>query len=194
MSHEAERPTLHVIVGSTNPVKLAAVRAVLERIYGPPVQIRAVAVPSGVPAQPWGDAETRAGAVNRARAALALGNGAVAFGIGLEGGLLRVAGEVYTSAWCAVARAGGQLGIAGGENMQLPPAVVAALEAGLELGHAIDCVTGTHNSKHKDGAIGAFTGGFITRQTAYEHLLTLALARFLSPEHYPERDSGEYDA
>jgi non-canonical (house-cleaning) NTP pyrophosphatase len=46
-------------VGSTNPVKLAAARAVLARAF-PACAVRAVAAPSGVPDQPWGDDETAA--------------------------------------------------------------------------------------------------------------------------------------
>ncbi|MCD6345661.1 MAG: DUF84 family protein [Anaerolineae bacterium] len=58
------------------------------------------------------------------------------------------------------------------------------LRAGMELGLAVDAVTGGHDTKHHGGAIGAFTGGYLSRQVAYEHLLTLALARFLSADYY----------
>ena len=43
---------MDIAVGSINPVKVAAVRAVMERIYGD-VRITAVDVPSGVPPQPF---------------------------------------------------------------------------------------------------------------------------------------------
>lgn len=173
---------MDVAVGSTNPVKIAAAEAVLRRIYGPEVRVEAVAVESGVSPQPWGDEETRRGAL--ARAAAALRRSGATLGIGFEGGLLEVAGEVYTSAWCAVAREDGAVGVAGGENLLLPPPVVAALRAGVELGPAVDAVTGGHDTKHHGGAVGAFTGGHLSRQVAYEHLLTLALARFLSADYY----------
>jgi len=173
---------MHVVVGSTNPVKVAAAEAVLRRIYGEPVTVSPLAVASGVSSQPWGDAETRQGALNRAGAVMQQARPALA--IGFEGGLLEVGGEVYTSGWCAVLREDGVIGLAGGENMVLPPAVVARLRDGEELGVAMDAVTGEHNTKQHGGAIGAFTGGHLSRQTAYEHLLILALARFLSPEYY----------
>lgn len=173
---------MKMVVGSQNPVKIAAADAVLHRVFDDDVQVDALAVDSGVSAQPWGDAETQRGAINRARAVLRKTD--VAWGIGFEGGLLEVDGEVYTSAWCAVAREDGALGVAGGENLLLPPRVVAELRAGKELGRAVDAVTGEHNTKQKGGAIGAFTGGCLSRQRAYEHLLILALARFLRPEYY----------
>lgn len=171
-----------VAVGSLNPVKIAATREVLQSVYGATVSVQALEVISGVPEQPWGDLETRRGAINRARAAQE--QTAAEFGVGFEGGLLRVKEEVYTSAWCAVLHKNGLLGIAGGENMLLPDSVVEKLQAGQELGLAIDAVTGAHNSKQKGGAIGAFTAGHLSRQSAYEHLLILALARFLQPAYY----------
>ena len=61
--------TLRLIaVGSTNPVKIGAVRGVTERIV-PGVRVEGIAVDSGVSDQPWGDEETIRGAVARARAA-----------------------------------------------------------------------------------------------------------------------------
>jgi inosine/xanthosine triphosphatase len=176
--------TLRVRVGSLNPVKIAAVKAVFERWKKGRVVIEAVDVSSGVAEQPWGDAETRRGALNRARRVL--DRNGVDFGVGLEGGLLEVEGTLYTSAWCAVARADGAVGVAGGENLLLPPDVVQRLRAGQELGDAVDAVTGRENTKHHGGAIGAFTAGQLTRQTAYEHVLTLALARFLRADYYAE--------
>ena len=59
---------LSVAVGSANPVKLAAARAVLAWA-APGATVESVTVPSGVPDQPFGDEETITGARNRARAA-----------------------------------------------------------------------------------------------------------------------------
>ncbi len=173
---------MRIVVGSTNPVKVAAAESVVRRIYGDGVEVEAVAVESGVSAQPWGDEETRQGALNRAAQVQA--NDRATYAIGFEGGLLEVAGELYTSAWCAVMREDGVVGVAGGANALLPPAVTLALRSGKELGTAIDLLTGERGTKHRGGAIGALTAGYLDRQSAYEHLLILALARFLSPEYY----------
>jgi inosine/xanthosine triphosphatase len=171
-----------VYVGSTNPVKRAAATAVLRQVYDPAPEVRAVAVPSGVPDQPWGDEQTARGALNRARAAVR--HDGATLGVGFEGGLLEVDGALYTSAWCAVAHEDGTTGLAGGANLRLPPAVAANLRAGAELGPAMDRLTGLHNTKHDVGAIGILTGGLLDRQSAYEHLLKLALARLLTPQFY----------
>jgi len=175
-----------VVVGSTNPVKVAATAAVLRRVYGDGsvegVVVEPVAVESGVAHQPWGNEETLRGALNRAQAAQRASGATL--GVGFEGGLLEVQGRVFTCAWCAVVRDDGAVGIAGGENVLLPPSVAADVRAGAELGPAMDALTGMHNTKQGGGAIGALTGGWLDRQSAYEHLLTMALARLLTPVYY----------
>ena len=178
-----DRPErLTVAVGSTNPVKIAAAGAVLHRIYGDAVDVASLPVESNVSDQPWGNEETLRGALNRAQAALRLGG--TQLGIGFEGGLLTVRGSAFTCAWCAVARDDGVVGIGGGENVLLPRSVAAAVRAGAELGSAIDELTGQRNTKQVGGAIGALTANWLDRQTAYEHMLTLALARLLTPAYY----------
>lgn len=172
-------PDVHrVVVGSTNPVKVAAVRAVLRRCAVEP-SVHGVGVASGVPDQPWGDGETRAGAITRARAALAA-DPAADLGVGLEGGVVRDPdGSVRTCAWAAVVDRAGEVSTGGSLAMPLPPGVVALLEAGVELGHAMDQVAETTGTKHGRGAVGLLTGGLISRQAAYEPLVTYALARWL---------------
>ena len=169
-------------VGSSNPVKVAAVRAVLVRV-APAAVVDGVAVASGVPDQPWGDDETRAGAAARARAALAATGADLA--VGLEGGVVRDAdGSVRSCAWAVVVDAAGRVGTGGSLAMPLPPAVVARLAAGEELGHAMDAVARTTGTKHGLGAVGHLTAGLIDRQAAYEVLVTYALAPWLAPHFW----------
>lgn len=185
----------HVVVGSTNPVKIAAARAVLARL-APAVRVVGVAVASGVPDQPWGDEETIHGAATRARGALAAGEEEGAeLGIGFEGGVVAEAdGSVRSCAWAAVVAPDGALGVGGSLAMPLPPAVAARLRAGEELGLAVDAHVGTTGTKHAGGAVGVLTAGLIDRQRAYEVLLTYALARFLTPALWTTRTPGEAPA
>jgi inosine/xanthosine triphosphatase len=167
-----------VIVGSENPVKIAAVRAVLARC-APDVIVVGAATASGVPDQPWGDAETRAGATERARGALRRDPDAD-LGVGIEGGVVREAdGSVMSCAWAAVVDGAGMVSVGGSLALPLPPAVVSLLDAGVELGHAMDQVAGTVGTKHGGGAVGLLTAGLISRQEAYEQLVTYALSRWL---------------
>lgn len=179
---------MRAIVGSKNPVKIDAAREVLRRWHGDDVWVEGVRVESGVSDQPWGDEETLRGALNRAKAALVV-EGAT-LGVGLEGGLIEINGRVFTCAWCAVVRADGTTGVAGGANLLLPSSAAEAVHDGAELGPTMDALTGLQNTKHRQGAIGILTQGYLDRQSAYEHILTLALARLLSPAYYQDDELG----
>ncbi|MBA3919064.1 MAG: DUF84 domain-containing protein [Gemmatimonas sp.] len=172
-----------VVVGSGNPVKLAAVRAVLASVNAA-VRVEALEVASGVADQPIGDDITQAGARQRALAALAATPHAH-FGVGLEGGVVRTAsGGLRTCAWCVVVdRAGGE-GLGGSLSMPLPERVAARITAGEELGHAMDAEARTTGTKHGRGAVGILTAGLVDRQRAYEPMVAYAFAPWLAPEFY----------
>jgi len=170
-----------VVVGSTNPVKIAAVRAVLERA-GVNARIEGVAVASGVSEQPVGDAETIRGATQRARAALDATDADLA--VGLEGGVVEEEDGMRTCAWASVVARDGRVGVGGSLAMMLPERVAALVRDGVELGYAMDRVTGAHDTKRGVGAVGILTAGLVDRQRAYESLVAYALARFLAPEYY----------
>lgn len=174
-----------VVVGSTNPVKIAAVRAVIARV-APNATVQSIAVASGVPDQPWGDDETQRGAAERARQALLQCNdGNAELGIGVEGGVvLQADGTVRTCAWAVTCTRDGRTGTGGSLAMQLPPEVAALVIAGVELGHAMDRVAKTVNTKHHAGAVGILTADLIDRQRAYEPLITYALAPFLAADYF----------
>ena len=78
----------------------------------------------------------------------------------------------------------GVVGTGGGASVLLPPSVAQRVRAGSELGPAVDELTGLHNTKQKGGAIGALTQGWLTRQSAYEHVLTLAMGRMVAGKYY----------
>lgn len=174
------RKVVRVAVGSANPVKLGAVRAVLAGV-APAASVHSVVAASGVPDQPWGDEETIRGARTRAEGALATLGGEL--GVGIEGGVAEADdGSIRTCAWAVVVSRDGRVGIGGSLALPLPPAVARAVREGAELGHAMDAVTGQHDTKTGAGAVGILTGGLIDRQRAYEIIVTYALAPFLSPE------------
>ena len=163
-----------VAVGSTNPVKIGAARTVAMRLDAS-ADVTGVAVASGVPDQPWGDDETIRGARTRALAAREALDADI--GIGLEGGVVAgTDGTVRTCAWAVAVSRDGREGVGGSLAMQLPTRVAALVRDGMELGHAMDAVTGTHNVKQGLGAVGILTRGLVTRQQAYETLVAYALA------------------
>ena len=170
-----------VAVGSRNPVKGAAVRAVLGRV-APQATLETVAAASGVPDQPFGDVETIAGA--RARAIAARAATDADLGVGLEGGVVDGPEGMRTCAWCVVVDREGREGVGGSLAMPLPDAVAQMIRGGMELGHAMDALVAAHGTKYGAGAVGILTAGLIDRQGAYEVLVTYALAPFLRRELY----------
>jgi inosine/xanthosine triphosphatase len=168
---------MKIAVGSTNPTKTRAVENVIRALFDE-VEFAAMEVPSGIPAQPIGDAETRQGALNRAKAVLKLSD--AEWGFGLEGGIVETEFGIMTNAWCVVAARDGRVGVGGSANMLLPQAVVERIvRDGRELGEAMDEYANTQDVKRGKGAIGVLTGGLLDRQGAYEYIVKLALARFL---------------
>lgn len=171
-----------VAVGSRNPVKVAAVTRVVRQLH-PSAIVEGVEVPSGVPDQPVGDDETQRGAVARARAAREALDADI--GVGLEGGVVHDGDSAMrTCAWAAVALRDGREFFGGSLAMPLPPAVVGLVRRGVELGHAMDEVTGGKDTKHGAGAVGILTNGMIDRQRAYEVLVTYALSPVIAAEFW----------
>ena len=179
---------MRIAIGSTNPVKCNAARDVLSHLY-PDAEFVCVDVPSGVSAQPWGDVEARAGALNRARAALS--QTAADLSVGLEGGAQESEFGMLTTAWCVLIDAHGRIGVGGNCCTLLPQAVAALLRQGEELGTAMDRLVNQRNTKHHDGAIGILTRNLETRQSAYQMIIRLALAPFLNPDWYPISERSE---
>ena len=172
-----------IAVGSTNPVKIAAVRMVVTRAF-PEAEVIGLDVTSGVSEQPWGDEEARQGARNRARAVLAAADSDL--GVGLEGGVLETELGLMTCAWCIIVDREGQIGVGGGVHMRLPPSVAEVLRGGGELGPAMDQLSGQHNTKQAQGAVGILTGGLSDRGAAYGQLVAMALAPFVKTEYYSQ--------
>ena len=177
--------SLIIAVGSTNPAKTTAVKAICERAF-PGCTVAAVEVPSGVPEQPIGPGETSTGARNRARAALAAVPGA-RMGMGLEGGV-DPDGSLINCV--AVVEAEGRENITWGVRFLLPPAVVARVLRGEELGRVMDELSGRTESKKHQGAVGILTNGIFTRAEMWQGPLACALMPFLHPELYPAAIPG----
>ena len=170
-----------IAVGSTNPVKIRAVKNIARKI-SPHAQIIALEVPSGVPAQPRGDKQTQRGAINRARAARRAAK--ADWGVGLEAGIVVNEFGTMTCAWVAIVDRTGRIGIGGSTNLLLPRQIASRLKRGVELGDAMDEFAKIRGVKRKMGAIGVLTRGLFDRQKSYEFIFALAAARFLWKEKY----------
>lgn len=169
-------------MGSTNPAKVGAVESVFRGVF-PELTVRGVSVPSGVPDQPIGVAQTRRGAVNRARAALR--EPGASWGLGLEGGVrFTPQGEGWLFGVVAAGRSGGAIHHTRSAELRLPAHVAGRIRAGEELGPVMDELLGTVDIKRGVGTVGAFTLGLVTRPQVWQQAVALALAPLLTPELY----------
>lgn len=172
---------MKVAVGSGNPTKIRAVERVMKTFW-PDAEVVGVSVPSGVSDQPSSEDEAVEGALNRARASIeAMG---VDMGVGIEGYTSDTKHGMFLSPIVVVVDSQGRKGVGHGGRFLLPEGVAAEVRKGRELGPVMDEFIGEHNVKQRQGAVGVFTKGRISRTELSENAVILALVRFLNPEHY----------
>ncbi len=175
---------MHVVVASTNPVKITAAQRAFSQVFSHhEVSAEGVSVFSGVPEQPRGNTETLRGARNRAQAAQKVRPDAD-FWVGLEGGVYEDTEGMGEVAWMYIVSRDGRIGKGRTGTFFVPPAAIDLIYQGHELGAVGDILFGTSNGKQKNGFVGALTNNLITRVTLYEHALLLALIPFMQPHLY----------
>jgi len=168
-------------VGSKNPLKLQAVESILKNIF-PGSEYISLKAESGVSHTPLSNEETISGAEKRAEDARKI-TGAD-WGVGLEGGMVKIAGTWFTCVWCII-RDGEKETLGGGVHFQLPDLVVRGiLDEGKEMGTCMDELTGMTMNKQKMGAEGILTRGLIDRKTTFKNAVTYALAPRISETLY----------
>lgn len=168
------RPLI-VNVGTNNPLKVSAVKAVLSGLYTKS-RVRGVSVESGVPSEPHESAVIR-GAIHRARLALLDGD----FGVGIEAGLfwIEAIGDYVDVQYCAVVDKAGKLTLGHGPGFSYPPAVLVLVKTGMTVGQAMEKITGVKGMGSKEGAIGYLTKGKLVREEITKMAVTTAfLPRF----------------
>ena len=175
------KASMKVIVGSLNPIKIAAVKQSFHR-HWPDVQVTGTAVDTGVSEMPKSDKECIAGATNRAQAALQLSD--AEFGVGLEGGVNPEPHGLMLVGWVVIVRSDGTESIGCTAKNPLPKTLADRILAGEELGPVMDDVLSDHNTSQKGGASGALTAGLVQRQDKFAMAVAYALAPFVAPEFY----------
>lgn len=166
---------MEFVIGSKNPAKVKAVKAIISEHF-PSSNFVTADVSSEVSNQPIGDEETRRGAVNRAKNAAATKQGAI--GIGLEGGVRTLEDELYLCNWGALVLPTGQTFTAGGAQILLPREIASEILAGKELGEVVDVYFHAKGISHSEGAVGMFTANVVTRDTMFEHVMRLIIGQY----------------
>ncbi|EGK61884.1 thiamin metabolism associated protein [Enterobacter hormaechei ATCC 49162] len=163
----------HVVSATTNPAKIQAILRAFEEIFGEgSCHIDAVGVESGVPEQPFGSEETRAGARNRVANAKAAAPDAD-FWVAIEAGI----DEGATFSWVVI-ESREQRGEARSATLPLPEIILEKVREGEALGPVMSQYTGIDEIGRKEGAIGVFTAGKLTRSSVYHQAVILALSPF----------------
>ena len=183
-----------VRVGSTNPPKLAGVRAALTA-YSRDVTIEGIEVESGVPDQPLGFGEIVAGARNRAEKAQR--GGECDLGVGYEDGLVAISGpsgsssESWFNIGCAAVSDGVRISLGLSSGFSYPPACwQPAVAQRRPVGELFDRFWKQHRGSSPDptqlsiGNVGKLTRGALTRAEYTRHAVVCALAPFLHPDLY----------
>ena len=162
-----------VIVATTNPAKIQAILAAFDQIFGEgSCHIDAISVETGVPEQPFGSEETRAGARNRLANAR-LVKPEADFWVAIEAGI----DEGATFSWVVIDN-GVQRGEARSATLPLPTVILDRVRQGEALGPVMSDYTGIDEIGRKEGAIGVFTAGKLTRSSVYHQAVILALSPF----------------
>lgn len=163
------RDVMDIAVGSANRVKVAAVRTVMEKVYGD-VRITAVDVPSGVPDQPFGD-QTHQGSENRAKAAL----GDHDMAVGIEAGVFEMLDGLYDIQHCTVISRDGKVTYGHGSGFRYPDRIAELVRRGMTVGDAVHKVYGNTDIGKRQGAVGLLSKGLIDRKTLTEQSVTAAM-------------------
>ena len=165
---------MNFVIGSVNMAKVIAANDVVSQHF-PHSTISSVEVGSGVSNQPYGDEETRLGAINRALRAA--GKNGETIGIGLEGGVRLIDEQMYLCNWGALALPNGKRFTAGGAQIPLPQEIAVRVAAGNELGHVVDTYFELSGIRSKEGAIGMFTAGAVNRNDLFKHIMQLLIGQ-----------------
>lgn len=162
-----------VVCATTNPAKIQSVLLAFTHIYGDGAcQIESVVVDSNVPEQPFGSSETKLGAQNRIDNARKLKPEAD-FWVAIEAGI----DEGSTFSWVII-ESTTQHGESRSASLPLPGIMLKNVSAENTLGMVMSEYSGIDKVGRKEGAIGIFTAGTLTRSTVYYQAVILALSPF----------------
>lgn len=169
-----------VAVGSTNPVKVNAVRRAIRLLCLADVQ--GVEVDSGVPPQPLGAHEIVLGAVNRAVNALRKLD--ADYGVGVEAGVVETGVEPLELQAAAIVDREGYVSVGLSQAFPLPRDWMSELNNRVELGTIVARITGRKGIGEKLGLIGYLTAGLVTRTDLTYNAVVMALVPRLNPGLY----------
>jgi inosine/xanthosine triphosphatase len=178
---------MKVLVGSRNPVKVAATEEAFSK-YFDAVVVSGIGVNSNVSIQPV-EEETFVGAKNRAFELGRLNeerNFGADFFVGIEGGIKKLYDRWFTFGVMCIMDDKKRTSYGTSPFFELPTHIAEELLRGIELGDVMDNLIGEKDTKERQGAVGHFTKGVIDRKEYYVAGLVVALIPFLNTDLYFE--------
>jgi inosine/xanthosine triphosphatase len=160
-----------VAVGSTNPVKVEAVKEGFEKVLGV-VEVVGVDVDSNVSSHPIGLEETYLGALNRAKNAFEKVQ--CSYGVGIEAGLIKI-GEHYIDIHVCVIFDGIRETVGLSQGFEYPKIVAEKVLEGIEGGKIAEKISGIKDIGKNIGLIGYLSDNNITRKDLCRESVIMAL-------------------
>ncbi|KSW11342.1 hypothetical protein CF15_00265 [Pyrodictium occultum] len=171
-----------VAVGSSNPVKVNAVRRAIRLLCL--ADVHGVEVESGIPSQPLGLREIVLGAVNRAVNALRKLN--ADYGVGVEAGVIETTIEPLELQAAAIVDREERVTIGLSQAFPVPRDWMSKLRERIELGDIASRITRRADIGERLGLIGYLTGGHVTRTDLTYNAVVMALVPRLNPSLYTQ--------
>lgn len=176
-----------IAIGSTNPVKIQAVK---NAVNDEKVLVVSCTAISKVRPQPLSDEETLQGAINRGKDCLAKTDAAL--GIGLEAGIVLLNNQVYLCHWGAIVDRNQSTYVTNGPLILLPAEYREPLWKGQNLEDIMHQTTGIQSLGAKEGAIGVFTQNFLNREQVLTQMVKALMGQCryyqtLNKEKLPQR-------
>lgn len=171
-----------VVVASTNPFKVDAVRLGYERVFKtPPRRLDSVEVPSGVASQPIGDEETYRGALQRAQRARELVPDADLW-FGIEGGVIDYGVRMHVCSWVVVFDDANRFGECRDATFAIPGEIADLVRSGYGLATACNHFFERTETRPREGPVGLLTHYALRRVDPVVHAVVLALVPLINPE------------
>jgi len=177
---------IRVAVGSTNKVKVDAVRNIFTQAFGL-VEVVSVEPGLGIPSQPL-EERTIQGSIQRARSAMEKMK--TDYAVGIEAGLFynKVLRRHLDIQYCAIIDSSGKMTVGHGPGFEYPPEVVRSVLEGGTVGDTMSKITEIEKIGHKMGSVGYLSDGMIDRTALTEIAVLMALIPRIRKELYEPED------
>lgn len=168
-----------IAIGSTNPIKIQAVKNALNN---EDIRVVSCSALSKVRPQPLSNEETLQGAINRAKDCLDKTKST--FAIGLEAGVVFLQNQVYLCHWGVIIDRNQNSYFTNGPLILLPTEFHKPLLDGQNLEDIMHHSTGIESLGAKEGAIGVFTQNRLNREQVLTEMVKALIGqyRYYQPE------------